>query len=350
MSKRFDEKDGIVSLPSSAQIEDEAASWLVVFEREQVSEELQAEFQIWIDKNPRHKEAFDRLSNVWGELAQLTVLEDHAEAVTATPQFRAVSTQHWSFFAIAASICLVMIGGWIYMSLQSAELNDKAYYETATGEQKEVVLPDGSTVHLNTGTRLAIDFNSYARNLTLFSGEAYFEVAKNARRPFSVIAGEGRVTALGTIFSVRLLPSTELEVLVEEGRVAIAPILPDSKSNDQPKYQPATLQELSAGSYALFDEQIQTVQQIEAKELHRKLSWRQGMLVYKGEPLSEVVTDISRYTDYRIEIVDSALHDLPIGGYFQIGDIEELFESLELNLGIHIERVGTDHVRLTAKL
>jgi transmembrane sensor len=108
------------------------------------------------------------------------------------------------------------------------------------------------------------------------------------------------------------------------------------------------LARLTAGQTAIVDQHVETIHQLAEAEIKRKLAWREGVLVYSGEPLSEVIAEVSRYTDIHIEIADPALAERPVAGYFPVSRIEGLFQSLELNFGIHVEHVDSTHVRLSA--
>ena len=83
-------------------------------------------------------------------------------------------------------------------------------------------------------------------------------------------------------------------------------------------------------------------------ELSRKLAWRQGQLIYSGQPLAEVLADIGRYSDIEIELADPALRDLPVGGAFSVNQTEAIFAALENNFGVHAEWIDARHVRLTS--
>jgi len=83
-------------------------------------------------------------------------------------------------------------------------------------------------------------------------------------------------------------------------------------------------------------------------ELGRKLAWRQGQLIYSGQPLADVLADISRYSDIQIELADPALRNLPVGGAFSVNQTDAIFAALENNFGVHAEWIDARHVRLTS--
>ena len=80
----------------------------------------------------------------------------------------------------------------------------------------------------------------------------------------------------------------------------------------------------------------------------RELSWRQGLLVFDGQPLAQVVADVSRYTDVQIEIGDPSLQEIKVAGYFDAGDVDPMLEALHSGFGVEVQRLGPKRVRLTA--
>jgi transmembrane sensor len=113
------------------------------------------------------------------------------------------------------------------------------------------------------------------------------------------------------------------------------------------------LTSLTAGQSVVIptvaDSLVDPVINHERGELARKLSWLEGKLVFAGESLDEVVQEVSRHTPIKIEVADPELKTLRIGGQFQAGETEALFDVLESGFGIKITRVNKRHVQLYAK-
>ncbi len=347
----------IVTLPSIESIEEEAASWITVLGREIVSDAEMAELKLWIKKSERHRNVLNDLTGLWDDLSILKELEDIAESVKIIPEQQSLFKQHRFYIAFAASIfiCLIISGSLYWQHLMN--FNQQGQFITVVGEQRIVILSDGSTVHINTNSQLEVDFSRDKRVIRLLKGEAYFTVAKNKRRPFFVYAGDGLVQAIGTAFNVRLKLLDELEITVEEGLVTLASLVEkkpikskniDLTSDIRPKTE-TFLTALSAGQSTTFGRTVEKIKLIKASELNRKLAWRQGVLAYSNETLLKVIDDISRYTNIKIEISDPSLRTLPIAGYFRVGEVEALFDSLEITFGLDVERIGKNYVRLSTK-
>jgi len=341
--------DKIVSLPSLEAIEAEAAAWLTVFGRTHVSSEELAKFKSWIGQSDRHRKAFNTLSALWGDLENLKALQDLEVVADPESVQREVITRR-RLVAAAACVPVIVAGGMAAKFLRDKSLNQKAEFATKIGEQKTVKLADDSVIQLNTNSMVRVDYTETARNIRLLRGEAYFDVAKNPHRPFSVFASDGVVRAVGTAFTVRLRSDESLEVTVEEGRVALS-----SPSDAEPNATPnvdasirTTTTELTASQSAVFTKRVEALSLIEQSELDQKLAWRQGLLAYAGIPLSEVVADVSRYTDISIEITDPELRNKPIGGVFRVGKLDALFDALHITFGLTIDRVNPKLIRISA--
>ena len=288
------------------------------------------------------------MSALWDDLGALKVLDDFAASAEASlsPRPRTF-VRRMLVGAVAASVAVAFIVGVTqYAHFSSGQIHTEEL-ATAIGEQRKVHFSDGSAIFLNTNSRVAVDYTRRERKVTLVQGEAHFDVAKSRRRPYLVYAGDGLVRAVGTAFTVRLRSGAAVEVTVEEGRVALSTgLVAQERAEESTEDVPP--RELGAGANAFFDGTVERVTLLPPAEVSRKLAWRQGILAYAGEPLAEVVADIGRYTDITIEISDPELRSRQIGGYFKVGEVEEMFESLELNFGLSIERVSDGHVRITA--
>ncbi|MCK5746836.1 MAG: FecR domain-containing protein [Oricola sp.] len=353
----MDKKENLSVIPDQKTIDAEAADWLVRLEEEYVSAEDRAAFLAWRSVSARHRDAFDRLAKLWDGFDQAKVLSDYAAsddnaALLASDAARArvVRFARRSVLTgIAASVAL-MAGVGIAVSISGRVADShKGLIETAVGEQETVNLPDKSVIELNTNSQVAYVYEKDGREIKLMRGEAFFKVAPNKDQPFRVETPTGSVVAVGTAFTVRI-ENNKVDVLVSEGSVVFLPRDMASKGPVRPA-ELASLSEtvtaISAGQAAVFQDRAEEqVDPIEPDAIARKLSWRQGVLAFSGDPLSDVVADVSRYTDVVIEIDDQGLRDLPVSGYFKIGEMDELFEALEMMAGLEAQQVGSKRVRL----
>ena len=366
--------DSIISFPDSKEIEAQAALWIMRAEDNDMSAAQQQEFQTWLISSYKHREAYTKLAALWGSLDILEELNDHAAAVdhqqspkntakTSGPTLwerliglrpfitaRALSAKTYSVSAFA-TIALIGILGLSYQIINNLNQLHQGSYITALGEQQTINLPDGSAIQINTNSQVDVTYTETARIIRLVSGEAYFDVAPNKQKPFSVYAGNGVVTAVGTAFSV-FLNNEKIDVIVEEGSVALASRpsgsnLSETNSIAQANSQPqAPLGVITAGQKAIFEKTVESLDMVAPATIQRKLSWRQGRLAFAGEPLAEVVASVSRYTDVTIDIDDPSLRELPIAGSFNVGEVDAMIEALEIMIDLRIERIGPKRLRI----
>ncbi|MEM6650624.1 MAG: FecR domain-containing protein [Pseudomonadota bacterium] len=347
--------NNIESLSKRSAIEEEATYWVTLQDRRELTPEEQADFETWQSKDPQHREMLDEVRAVWNDYDQLVDLNlyplpqepdiDPIDVGDTASSDRSVS-QAKVFFAAAAAVIIMVTTAVMFHLFSTPAPIEKGVFQTALGEQQTVTLSDGSTMMLNTSSVVEVDYTQDVRSITLISGEAHFDVMSDKDRPFSVYAGENIVRAIGTAFTVHY-DEADVEVTVAEGRVALIRQLndPSQLSADQTEQ---TLTEIDAGNNATVSQkEIADIVSLSVPELNRKLAWRRGRIAFAGEPLSDVIHEVSRYTDFKIEIDSPLIGDVPIGGSFQLGDVEELLVVLEDGFGFDVEYISENHVRLT---
>lgn len=333
----------------------EACAWIArLHDAEPSPEELKA-LQCWMQKSPQHRAELRRMAACWEQLNVLTELAVPVDStgwrsISWSSQLLAVLSPRMAAGALAtiATIALVVLL-WQPTHPTSVSQTELPTYTTAIGEQQRVTLPDRSTALLNTNSQLRVVYNNEYRNVYLIQGEAHFDVMPNPSQPFRVFAGNGMVRAVGTAFSVHL-KETVVEVTVTEGSVKINTIQ-DNLSGRVASIDPADdLSVVSAGQSAIFDQEVESVESVETidqQEIERKLAWQEGLLRFSGAPLEEVIEEVSRYTPLSIVILDSQLRELPIGGFFEVGKTEKMFEALEEGFGVRVEHIDANLVHLS---
>lgn len=340
----------IVALPDRTQIEREAAEWIARFDGDDAGPEDRAALEAWRSQSDQHEDALVRLADFWGGMAIFGQLKDYAVADDMTALLeddrtsrRRRAARRILTGAVAASLVAAAVGA-IHQFVSGSGQPFDGSFETAVGEQETIALPDGSNMILNTDSEAEVSFTRSARIVRLGRGEALFDVAPDRKKPFSVETEKGTVTAVGTAFSVRV-HDDGIDVLVKEGRVALAPG-ERSKSSGAPASRAFAPVEVSAGQSVRFAQQVESIDVVDETALDRKLDWQDGMLSFKGEPLENVVAELGRYTDTTIEITDPRLKSQKIVAYYRVGEIETMFDALQLMDNIEVERVSARHVRL----
>jgi transmembrane sensor len=262
--------------------------------------------------------------------AWLQEAEQHT-AKPALPAHASRSAKRW-IWAVAASIALVAIGSGVltyrYLAIQR--------YATGVGEQRDVLLSDGSRMTLNTNTTVSVRYSDARRYLVLEHGEALFSVAHNAARPFDVAAAGTLTRALGTEFNVDMR-GTKVTVSVLEGAVQVSTPLrtaasePHSGSADIGRTHAAAV---AKGQALEFRAKEQVLVQEEA-DLDRIGAWRTRRLEFSNTRLAEAVEEFNRYSSTQVVIGTQGLAERRVSGVFRIGDAEGFLFSLREAL--HIE-------------
>lgn len=297
--------------PASAAALDEALTWFARLQDSKAGPEVRRAFAAWHDASPEHAEAYARVADLW----QSPVLNDalaHYAAIPL-PVARPRPLRPW-----AAAACLLLAMGW---GLHAGGLIDRwrADYATVTGEQRRIVLADGSQVTLNTDTALVSHFDGERRGIRILRGEAYFEVKPDSARPFIVAAADATVQVVGTRFTVRAGSATQ--VAVESGIVACA------------AGTGATLR-LTAGQQAAIS--AHGVEKRSAADSLPAFAWLQGRLIFQDRPLAEVVAELDRYHPGVIYLAGGKLAATRITGNYKLGDTDAVIRNLADIAGAHV--------------
>lgn len=347
----------VLKFRSQTEIEEEAAAWVWRLDDEEVSSQSRAEFEHWLRRDPRHRRAFEELGGVWRALDELaeakrdekvaTFVAEERRLYAALPVVPKPGRLHrWVPWAMAASLAIAAGA-----SLWLQRGNEAQTLATAVGQQRSAMLADGSVVQLNTNTIVETRFTRAQRLVYLRKGEALFKVEHNTERPFLVHAGGLVVRAVGTEFNVRVRDRRDIEVIVTEGRVAVEP-QPEPKlpKGVAPEPNPALLQhELGAGQRLETAAHTEAVAEITPVALSNTLAWREGAIVFDGEPLVQAIAELNRYSDTRLVVADPGIHDLRVGGRFRTGDVDGFLEALVRALPVKARRASDNLVYIEAR-
>jgi transmembrane sensor len=233
----------------------------------------------------------------------------------------------WASGSVMAAALLVVAIGW-------SALRSEGYvaqtYRSATGEVRDVVLPDGSVVGLNTQTELEWVGNPSDRRVRLIRGEAYFQVVHDPSRPFRILLAHSEVQVLGTRFDVYQMADGDVRVSVVSGIVAVEAL-------DDGQSVPSWSRRLTAGQQIEYSP-VGLVADVHAIVAQKVIRWREGMMETQGEPLKDFVSDISRYTTERIVIADPRAATQQVGGAFSVRNINATLDRLT-----HVAPVTVTH-------
>jgi transmembrane sensor len=319
----------------------EAVDWFLVMQAnaEPSAESLQGWLR-WMEQDDGNRAAFESVSRAWHacpsssamtmptahELsaddydAEQSVAEWLAQQAARAPA-RPVLSRSITWLAAASIVAILLSLGIMYRYFQPLSGNP-AEFVTRAGEQLELTLADGSRVWLGPKSRLIVGFTPTLRRSDLTSGEAFFSVHKDRVRPFTVHSAGGDITAVGTAFNVRAV-SDRVTVSVSEGAVTVTPIAESAPTK-------LTRVRVSSGQELTFTarEPVKALSITQTPTPGERARWRDGVLVYRNEPLRDVVMDVVRYSGKQIEIPDPAVGALRYSGVVYQGAIDEWTHAL----------------------
>lgn len=303
-------------------IDDLAARWAARADRG-VSAGERAELEAWLGADPRNLGAFARAQAV-------LAAADRSRALGS--QFaRQNSPVRWSrrgWLGAAAAMAAAAAAAGVIGIWQPQDAREVA---TAKGQIQIEPLPDGSRLTLDTQSRVRVAFDQHRRAVRLLAGTALFDVAKDKQRPFVVEAGDTRVTAVGTSFSVAIDAAGAVRVVVREGVVTVA-------DRGRPAARVKANTEARSASLSNAAPPILT-RSLAASEVARSLAWREGMLAFEDQPLSAAAEDFLRYSDVRISIPDPALARKRVAGWFSANDPRGFARAVAITMDARVEDV-----------
>jgi transmembrane sensor len=365
----------------SAQIEREAADWLAKRDSSEWNETDERAFAEWQSQSTAHRVAVIRIKTIWQKADRLQALgagaprgqipapgswrlspffehgnppaqpapvqnsvsidPDEIEETAAraplqrVPPTKTATTHMVKLRAVAAALVLGIgaASAWYFSG------SDPNVYRSAIGDTKVVSLADGSTVTLNTNSAIRVALSAAERRIDLDRGEAFFEVAKDAQRPFIVSTAGKRIIAVGTKFSV-FRGDLDTRVVVTEGQVKVEEI----QSSDGG----GLVTQLPAGSIAQAGSAGVLVRHSSVAEAETYMSWRSGYIALRDTELADAVAEFNRYNQKQLVIADPSIAQIRIGGNLRATNVEAFVRVLEEGFRVHAEDQG-NRIVLTGK-
>lgn len=308
----------------------EAAAWHARLGAPRVPPETIEAFFAW-RQAPANAEAYRRVEQAWTKTDGLAGDPVIAEALNGALSRRAKGRDP-AFLrpvvggAVALAALAVLAGAWMWAQGRGA-------YATSIGEQRTVQLADGSTVRLDTGSRIRVRFTGDRRTVELEAGQALFTVAHDTARPFTVEAGEARVTAVGTVFDVRRA-GDGVEVTLVSGAVDVMP------------GEGARTSRMGAGQQARVG---YGGLRLAAVDTAIETSWAEGRVVFRDTPLQEAVAEVNRYLTDPIVLDSPDMAGERVNGVFKTGDRDAFVSAATEALGLKASPGADGAVRLSAE-
>ena len=332
----------------------EAAQWSLELSCGEMPAERIAQWQQWLAASEAHRAAFDRIQSTWNAVdryatgivawpSDTEVANDAYDGSVSVSDWQSrVSTKRaprrraWLTVGLAAAAALTALA--LLPVIRSMQFAPPVVtvVETASGENRDVPLSDGSVVSAGAQSMLWATLTDDSREVTLERGEAFFRVAKDPQRPFVVKVGATTVAALGTAFNVRRA-GERVVIGVAEGTVKVDARVAAAQSTAQSQPQRTVIRtaRLTMGQQLSVDATDGSTS-IQVVDVVGIAAWREGVLQYRKEPLRSVVADVIRYSARDIVIADPQIADLRITGTVFANDVESWLKGLEISLPVRV--------------
>lgn len=273
----------------------------------------------WVARSSRHEAAWARVAAIHGMTGRvLTEQRAAAEGGVAGMSRRTLVIGGLIGAGVAAAGSLTVPG---------ALLRARADYMTSTAEIRRITLSDGSEITLGPDSAVAIDFADARRTIGLLAGMAYFDVARDASRPFSVLSGDLTATALGTAFDVSN-DAGFVSVSVNHGAV-------EARAADS---ELRLAERLNPGDWITFDTSSHAIAR-GTREASQIAAWREGMIVAERETVSAMVAKIARWQPGRVVMADPFLGSRVVSGVFDLADPLGALEAVVRPFGAKVRTV-----------
>ena len=345
----------------------EAAQWSLELSSGDVPAERIAQWQQWLAASEAHRAAFDSIQSTWGAVdryatgivawpSDAEVASDAYDGSVSVSDWQSrVSTKRvtrrrrWLAAGLAAAAALTALAVLPVLRSMQFAAPVVTVVETASGENRDVPLSDGSVVSAGAQSMLWATLTSDSREVTLERGEAFFRVAKDPARPFIVKVGTTTVAAVGTAFNIRRA-GERVVVGVAEGIVKVDARVAAPQSNMQANQQRPVIRtaRLSVGQQLSIDASDGSAS-IEIVHAPGIAAWREGLLQYRNETLRSIVADVTRYSARDIVIADPQIADRRMITTVFTNDVDNWLQGLETALPVRVVWAPDGSARLESR-
>ncbi len=301
----------------------EASEWLARLDAGRTTER---ELDAWREADPRRAAAFAQVAAAWSRLDVLR----NADALPPAPEPR-MNRRAW--LAGGGALAASLVGG-AYLGRDHLLRSGLA---TGVGERRTFTLPDGSSVELNTDTKIAWRFDRKRRRLWLERGEAALTVAQDTLRPFELVTVRGLARLAAGQFNARLRPAG-LDLIVLAGQAAVETASASAQVGVASAAAARQVLEITDQRIDVADAREADVQSVQA--------WRRGEIVFEGQSLSAAVDEYNRYLTRKLVVDDARAAKLRLGGRFLTGDPDSFLRALRTTFGLRIIDDGSSRILL----
>lgn len=299
-----------------------AADWFLLLQEGPEDAELKARLNRWLGSHNEHRLAWERTEKAWAAMGEVVPAMrsqwEYAPRSEAKPDIRKpAAVRHrapWRRISMAAAVVAALCLG--LAIAPGLMLRLSADYSTSTAETRTITLQDGSTVTMAAATSIALDYGDGRRGIKLLAGEAYFEVAPDKDRSFTVEANGVRVDVLGTAFDVQLADGLT-SIALAHGSVQAS--IEGSSATPPERLVPGDLLAVDP------DSAVMTKDTIPVDEI---ANWRNGELYVVNATLGSVIEQIQRYHPAWISVPDAVLARQRVTGFYNLEQPDQALRAL----------------------
>ncbi|BBM00511.1 FecR domain-containing protein [Microbulbifer sp. GL-2] len=337
---------------------DQACAWVARLRSDTISAADKRQFANWLSTSAENRHAFEEITELWGDLGALEHMPIDQLFPEGTPTSQASSSANekkqkvrdirksprgnWGapqwLLSGGLATCGVFLAAWISLDWLNTGKSSQQIYTTQLGEIRTLNLADGSEVKLNSNTELRVSYSRKERQTHLIRGEAFFEVARQTSRPFTVSAGSANIRVLGTEFNVELNPEST-KVSVTEGTVSV------SEAETSPGLSPESVRLTKNQKVSITDHGLGDVRPASPQEA---TDWTRGLLVFEKTPLKEALQELNRYLSVPATAAPQVEGRL-VSGTFAISDPDNTLEAIATALQLQQDRSNSNLTILSPK-
>lgn len=284
---------------------DAAIDWLVRLQGPSVTDGDWMAFDAWLSSSADKAEAYDKVLAFDQEFGLLTRSIEPAQTGVVIP-FRSSRpsgpSRRVALWSAGGALAAAFVAGAVLVPMYGPGAARETVYSTGIGERKTIALEDGTRIDLNAASRITVRFERGERHVAMGDAQAYFDVAKDPKRPFFIDAGDTQVRVVGTAFDVRRRDG-EVAVAVQRGLVEVRPTTDHS----------AAPYRLKPGM-GLSHVEGQAGAQVASVATDEIIGWREGRLIYRDQPLSAIAADMNRLFDRPVKLGDARAASMRLSG------------------------------------
>lgn len=311
-----------------ARIGKEAIAWFTRMDGNP-SRSDKRDFKLWLAASEVNRQAWQDVQDLWSKLGPVVDVMRDGEATDLAQTLEVIRRQRIRNRAnligciMAGGLAIFAGGGWLWLEKPNLWQDLTADMVTERGERRTVNLADGSTVEMDADTALDVVISPMQRRIRLLRGNVFFAVTPSPV-PFTVQAGAGETSVLGTEFAVSVQDDGQVETTLRKGAVSVRLTDRDVETRLMP------------GQGVVYD--ASGIGEVRSLDVDEAMSWRGGRFIFTDARLADVLQQIGRYRGGRIVIVGSALGERRVSGNVTLDDTDRALAALQSSVGITVRK------------